>query len=424
MSDTANDVYLDAALRHAVNVRRLTASEVKNVLAILEKADQELSVKLRLQLSKLAGKPIDFRGQRIKALLTDVRVARTAVMKQIKVMLKETLINVAKEEEEMERRVLAASLPISVQLATVDVPTLRALVTSVPFAAGAGQSRMLSQWFDGLSQADQRRLIGTIQQGLAQGETVGQLMARVAGTRSRGYQDGVLAVSRRNAEAIVRTAVSHVSNAAREAVWQENADIIDALRWVSTLDGRTTAVCRARDGRMAPIGNKPIPKGWKRLDPPGARPPAHVQCRSVMVAVLSIDGAAQIIGTRPYVRDVRTGMTRKKNFYLEAKERAGSRWKSMTRKQREAAGRRLAREWAAESIGQVPASVTYQEWLKRQPAKFQDEVLGRTRGRLFRRGGLTVDKFVDRNGGELTLEELAKTNPEAFIAAGVDLEKL
>lgn len=63
----------------------------------------------------------------------------------------------------------------------------------------------------------------------------------------------------------------------------------------------------------------------------------------------------------------------------------------------------------------------YQQWLSRQPAKFQDEVLGPTRGKLFRQGGLTVDHFADRRGWDnIPLRELAQKERDAFIAAGLD----
>jgi len=61
--------------------------------------------------------------------------------------------------------------------------------------------------------------------------------------------------------------------------------------------------------------------------------------------------------------------------------------------------------------------------LKRQPASFQDEVLGKTKAKLFREGGLNVDQFVDRAGNELTLSQLAERKPDAFRKAGLDPEK-
>jgi hypothetical protein len=49
---------------------------------------------------------------------------------------------------------------------------------------------------------------------------------------------------------------------------------------------------------------------------------------------------------------------------------------------------------------------TYAQWLKRQPAPTQDDILGPARGKLFRSGKLTVDRFVDMKGKTLTLAEL------------------
>lgn len=62
---------------------------------------------------------------------------------------------------------------------------------------------------------------------------------------------------------------------------------------------------------------------------------------------------------------------------------------------------------------------SYVSWLRRQPAEVQDDVLGATRGKLFRSGGLSIDRFVDNKGRTLTLEELRSRDEEAFRRAGV-----
>lgn len=49
---------------------------------------------------------------------------------------------------------------------------------------------------------------------------------------------------------------------------------------------------------------------------------------------------------------------------------------------------------------------TYAQWLKRQPAATQDDILGPARGKLFRSGKLTVDRFVDMKGKRIPLAEL------------------
>jgi hypothetical protein len=56
--------------------------------------------------------------------------------------------------------------------------------------------------------------------------------------------------------------------------------------------------------------------------------------------------------------------------------------------------------------GEVPESLTYNEWLKGQPAAVQDDILGPTRGELFRKGGIHLERFVDDSGRKWTLDEL------------------
>ena len=83
---------------------------------------------------------------------------------------------------------------------------------------------------------------------------------------------------------------------------------------------------------------------------------------------------------------------------------------------------RIKRNTRASMNGQVPVKQTYPEWLKRQDAKFQNKVLGTTKGKLFREGGLTVDKFVDAQSGQpFTLRQLREVNEQAFMRAGVPL---
>jgi hypothetical protein len=69
--------------------------------------------------------------------------------------------------------------------------------------------------------------------------------------------------------------------------------------------------------------------------------------------------------------------------------------------------------------GQVSGTETFETWLKRQSAAVQDETLGRTRGALFRRGGLKISRFVDQKGNQLTLDELREREASAFRKAKV-----
>lgn len=398
---TANEAYRDAVLRHQIGLRRYSAGLTKRIAELLEKADRDLTEKLRARLARFEreGRGLDFTGERWKALLADVRAARDVALQQYAELVRGELRELSVQEAAQELALLEAAVPIDFRFAAVAADQLRAIVSSRPF-----QGRLLNDWFKTLKATDQARLTQALQLGMTNGETTDEIVRRIVGTRRNKYADGILAMTRRDATAIARTAINHVSNTARSYVWEANSDVITARIWVSTLDGRTSAVCRARDGHGAPVGDNELPPGVPPLKPKDVRPPAHINCRSVMVAY--IDGVG-LLGNRPTVTDTRTRRAREIDFRAEAR-RTG---KSI---------QEVRREWADANVGRVPPSTTYQDFLSRQPAAFQDEVLGKTKGKLFREGGLTVDQFVDRAGNELTLAQLAASKPEAFVRAGLD----
>jgi hypothetical protein len=397
--DNANELYFLAALRHQVAIRRYTTHAVKETLRLLELADRELAQKLAERLgTTLPVSPTEFTSMRWRRLLDDMASARKTILAELERRTTTDLAEQAVIEAKFEENMLKVAIPVEVTFAAVSLDQLRAAVEAKPF-----QGKLLGQWFESLAAGDRDRLLQAIQLGVAQGETIPQVIRRVIGTKANNYADGVLSITRRNAEAVVRTAINHTSNEAREAVWEANQDIVAWKRWSSTLDGRTSAICRARDGKGIAVGTKPLPGGVDPVLPRGAKPPAHVNCRSVLVAV--IDGVG-ILGNRPFVVDTRRREQREVDFREIAKKEG----KDI---------RTVRREWADRNIGRVPATTTYQEFLKKQSPKFQDEVLGEKKGKLFREGGLKVDQFVDRAGNELSLDQLRQTQPEAWRRAGL-----
>jgi SPP1 gp7 family putative phage head morphogenesis protein len=395
---TANEILQDGSLRHAIDVQRYSRGEVRRILSLLDASDADLIRQLERRLGALPV-PVDFRSARLLSLRADIRRARTAAMARLQGQLTTDLQGLASVEASEAKELLEFAVPIEYQFASVSLEQIRAAVTEQPF-----QGRNLGDWWKRLQTADQDRIMDRIQLGYSQGESVPNIMRRVRGTRAAGFRDGAIATTRRNAETIVRTAVNHVSNTAREAVWDANADAIDGLRWLATLDGRTTLICMRRDGQVTTVGGKPLPPDVVPLSPPGARPPAHPSCRSVMTPFIS---ETALLGDRPFVRTTKRRGAREIDFRKMAKEQGRS-------------VSAVRRDWGRENIGRVPKKTNYEQFLRRQPAAFQDEVLGDAKGALFRRGGLKIDKFVDARGTEFTLEQLAARHPDAFAAANLD----
>lgn len=107
------------------------------------------------------------------------------------------------------------------------------------------------------------RLVMGVKSGFVEGLTTRQIIKNVVG-------DGGLAdISQRNAMANGRTLVMHLANEARFATYQENDDVVIGYTWVSTLDSRTSDICRSRDGQVYLFKDKNQPK-----------PPAHYNCLS------------------------------------------------------------------------------------------------------------------------------------------------
>lgn len=68
-----------------------------------------------------------------------------------------------------------------------------------------------------------------------------------------------------------------------------------------------------------------------------------------------------------------------------------------------------------------PKEENYQQWISRQPASVQDDILGPSRANLLRQGGVTVDRFTNSRGKTLPLEQITS---KADDLAAANYERL
>jgi SPP1 gp7 family putative phage head morphogenesis protein len=189
-----------------------------------------------------------------------------------------------------------------------------------------------------------KRLIGSLQFG-EEGKTVRQLVA--AGGQATAVADNQVV-------ALVRTSINQVANTASQQVYEANPDITSKYRYVATLDTRTSAICRALDGKEFPYGKGPTP-------------PQHFNCRSTTVPVIDYEG----LGFTPPPEGTR-----------------------------------------ASAGGQVPADTTYGEWLANQPLAVKAKALGAGKVAYFDKlsekygPSAAITKLVRDDGSELTLDQL------------------
>lgn len=351
MADTANEKLHDLLVRHQIYLSQYATGLYRKIAGLLSKADSELVEKI---LTKTDG---TFTKTRLEAMLVAVRSLNKQAVERMTAAMTGDLEALAVAEADWTKEAIQDVVPIKLDVIVPPKHTLKAAVTTDPIAGS-----LLKETAQDWGRQREKGVREAIRMGVVQGETIDQITRRVRGTKALNYSDGVLAVSRRSAEAIVRTGVQAVANSARDSLYQENDDLIKGVKWVSTLDARTTTICRARDGKVFPVDS-------------GPRPPAHWNCRSTTTPVLKswkdlgIDAEDAPPGTR------------------------------------------------ASMDGQVPADLTYPEWLKRQPREFVLDVMGQRKGALFLDGNLPMDRFVDQTGRELTLEQLQQKERSAWSRA-------
>jgi SPP1 gp7 family putative phage head morphogenesis protein len=353
------------ATRHQVFLERLktqTAVDFSSVLPKISDAIAEIMSKLDVDtMDKLT------RNQ-LRGLLIDLKLKQSELINKAQEKLVDDLKALNKYETDFEARTLEGALAAGgASKIALKVPTFPSSWKSTIQQPLSATGQLLEPFISGWGESQVAGVDAAVMKAWGEGRTVSQLMRDIRGTKSLNYQDGLAAVSRRQAEAIARTSVQHVAQQARMATWDENSDLIIGYTFVATLDGRTTSKCRSLDGQTFEMGKGPVP-------------PVHVNCRSTTIPKLP-----------------------KEFDFLD---------EGATRSSKD---------------GYVAADQTYYGWLKTQPESFQDEVLGPSRAKLFREGGLTAEKFAALNMGKnfepMTLAQMQVKEPQLFDKTGVVVKK-
>ena len=344
---SVNEQLLNKLVAHEIDVLGYGNALSKKVINILNKSDVSIFDKLRRILDELPAGELNVK--KLDKLMQVVFKVNSTAYNTAQNTVETELKDFTKQELGYQANMIEKVAPVQVK--AVSPEQVYSAGIAQPF-----QGQILSEFFSKLSQQKQTMINDAVRMGVIEGKTTNDIVKAIRGSKELAYKDGMLAITRRNTEAVVLTAVGHFQNVAQESLYEANSDIIKGYRYTATLDTRTTELCASRDGNFYRIGQ--------------AKPaiPAHYRCRSRYVPV----------------------MKSFKELGLDVEEFNASTRASMD--------------------GQVPEKVTYQEWLSNQSAARQDKVLGKQKAELFRTGQLTLDKFVSPSGHVYTLDELSKLN--------------
>lgn len=198
-----------------------------------------------------------YRIGRRDALMLRVRDRVKDALPRWRRMVKGELARLGRHQAVMVRRSLIATLGtvIDDELA-VEVPIteqrMRAILNAEPF-----QGRTLNGQVQRLGANVVDRVGVQVRLGMAREESIDDIVRRVRGRRAgRGFVGGVMQATTREAEALVRTAVTFTSNRGILDTLRANADVLDGVRYVATLDDRTCFA--AGTGVLTPGGYRPI----------------------------------------------------------------------------------------------------------------------------------------------------------------------
>ena len=346
---------LDIATRHQVLLERLKSGVVADISRSLGSTGESVGLILgAVDAVSLRDMP----RASVDALAADLGAAVSAGAAPIVDAVLATSGEVAADTAGYEAQ-LVQSVAVGRNIVVPPAAQVAAAIEAAPLFSGALLDPFVRDWQANAADAVAREVYA----GYARGDTLADLKRAIRGTRAARYQDGLVqGVTARQAEAIARTSIQHAASVGRMELYKANPDIIKRYRWLSTLDGRTSAICRSLSGRVFDVGS-------------GPQPPAHINCRSQIIP--EVAGADRI--------------------------------------------RKITQQ--ASMDGPVSADLNYYDWLKTQPGAYQDDVIGPKRGALLRNGGLSSDEFaklqLGRDFRPLTLDEMRAKMPSAFTRAGI-----
>lgn len=335
---SVNDDLYNRAVRHLIGLERVYNKLDRDVQRALDAhADR---------LQAIVQKPIS-RAQMEAQIRTQIR--RT--YRSLDGKVSSDVFNIGKNEIRFQANNISTSLGALGEANRASTSGLKGYLSSLslsPEGSDITRDWNFSRWLRGVEASELKAVTANVRAGFIAGQTPERIANRLV------EAGGGLTRSKADARALVRTYFTRMQNKTTEMTYEANSDILDGYQWISTLDTRTSPICRGRDGRVFKVGS-------------GILPPAHFRCRSSTIPVV------KAYESLPFPR---------------------------RRLDKLAPGRR------ASFNGTAAAVTNYDNWLRQQPNEVQNELLGEARAEIFRKGNVSLSKFTDLYGSPTSLGAL------------------
>jgi len=348
---------VNATYDHATDLELLSNTQTRKLLVDIRKLQKDLKEQLRRIDPTSPTRPRTKQKRLEQYLKISDNLINTVYLKLGKTQ-DGYLENLVKMEDQATKNIVNNSLGDPVLTVNIDSNQLNILSRQT-----LAEGLPADSWFKNKLPNDfKSTMVRQLQTGIAQNETIQQLTSRINKRTD---------IERRHVETLVRTTTNAVANKTRDQVYINNDDVIEGEEHLSTLDLKTSDICRARDGLAWTIpDHKPIGGHGVRWRPF----PLHFNERSTWAPIFrNID-------------DI-TGVDT-------------SGWSEGTR---------------AAMDGPNKATDNYSQWFSKRNKSRQLEVLGPGKLKLYKANNLSMKDIVHADGSSLTIEQLTeKVNKKGF----------
>lgn len=148
-----------------------------------------------------------------------------------------------------------------------------ALWASISQAIIPANGLTLTEMLNNFAASSRAKVTALISAGYANTATLRETFADITGNQDSNFRDGAFATFSNQNNAIIATALQHVSSLAQSSL---STPLYSQDQWIAILDSKTTIICRSRNGNVYPAGEGPFP-------------PAHYFCRSKRIPLTQGD---------------------------------------------------------------------------------------------------------------------------------------
>ena len=367
-----NDKITTLYSQHQAGIMRLAATEGNKVIPYLD----AIEAGIQAILKRNRNKPLT--AQRQKDMIAEMnKVSRENLQAYVQEFRADNRVFAEYEAEFSTGIVNDVIESPGVVASAPSTSSVVATAVAKPIKIGEKSFTTYSKMMSGYWRKYSDAIDGNIRSAFMDGTSTADVAANIAATIWDG-KDSTLEKARRGARTLTNTGMTHMSSSAREAMVADNEDLIIGYRFIATLDSNTSSTCRAGDQQV-----------YKKTDPnlSSFRPPRHPNCRSSWVP--EVDGRYR----------VDLGDSKRASSFEE-----GGEYKTNDDGQRTGGV-----EGARRDPKPVSSKQTYYDEMSKLKAADQDNILGPTMGRAFRKMG-NADDFakatVDTLGNPLTITEM------------------